>query len=300
MGDSPEFGGVRIDFGVPSYNEGRTILPTLRSLSDAARACGMDPIRLILSDSSDTEETVETARFWAREANIDLFVDRSERRRSIKEAHNVIFDHADADILVILVADVVIDASSLKALLFELTHHPRPVVAIGCAAPDPAYRAGRYRASRWQINITRRTAGLIARDRPRPDGAFWGAWRSFYSGYRFPLGTGSIADDVELVRHLRNTGIPAHNALRALAYKVPAGTLEDFYYQTYRSFAATGLAERRPFFRALLAAGIEALRDPLGGLAFVHARIWSARRHRRSPIEFSEMWPVSESTKRDD
>jgi glycosyltransferase involved in cell wall biosynthesis len=290
--------GLGITFGVPSYNEGRTILPTLRSLADAARACGIDPIRLILSDSSETEETVETARAWARDENVKLIVDRSKRRRSIKEALNVILDNADAELLIVLVADVVIDVSSLKALLFELTDEPRPEVAIGCAAPDPAYRGRQYRASRWQLNVTRRTAGLMERDSPRAEGAFWGAWRTFYAGYRFPLETGSLADDVELVRHLKQEGIPARNASRALAYKVPAGTLEDFYYQTHRAYAAMDRDEGRPIIRGLITAAVEGLRDPLGAAAYVRARIWSARRHHKAPAEFGDLWPVSDSTKR--
>jgi glycosyltransferase involved in cell wall biosynthesis len=288
--------GLRVGFGIPSYNEGAGIVHTLDSLDRSAGACDLRPLRIFLSDSSGTEETVEAARAWSSGREAELTVVRSERRRSLKEARNVVFDHVDFDPLVFVDADLVVTPEGLSHLLLELTESPPPDVVTGSSAPDPAYRALRYRASAWQLRTVRRLAASAPRERPRGEGAFWGCRRSFYSGYRFPLGSGSIVDDIELTGHLLETAGRSVNCWRAFAYKVPAGTLSDFFVQTHRGYAG---GARRPSLRKQAAAALrESVRDPLGALLYVHARLWSARARRRRTEPFAEQWDVPESTKR--
>ncbi|MGH9891027.1 MAG: glycosyltransferase [bacterium] len=285
-----------IEFGVPAYNEGKGVVETLASIHHAAQEIGVPNYAIILSDSSVTRETVEAAGTWATLTGVRIRIDRSEQRRSPKEALNNIFDLAEADALVLVDADVLIPSSSLAHLLFDLIDPPPPDIAVGSAGPDPAFRALRYRASIWQMNVTRRVAARRPRKAIRSEGAFWGTRKAFYRAYRFPIGTGSIADDVELARHARREGLHVRNSWRAEARKKPAGSLEDFYIQTYRSYAASGGLDRRP--RDLRDVFLEASSDPLGALMYLLSRGWAWRRARRRPDAFEERWLVAESTKR--
>ena len=289
--------GISVEIGIPSYNEGRSIVPTLKSLAASASECGIQPVRMILSDSSDSEETVVAAREWAAATGIELLVDRSSQRRSLKEALNVIFQIATADILIEVNADVIVPAQSLSEMLYALTENPRPALAVGLAAPDPSSRAWRRRASAWQMKVTGRLASWADDDAPRAEGAFWGAWRDLYSTYRYEPNTGSIADDIELVRHVVHNDLRIRNVPRALAFKVPAGTLADFHLQTQRYFAAAGGSRRT--LRHVGAAAVEGARDPIGLVLYITSRCWSALRRRRGETGVGERWDVAQSTRRE-
>jgi hypothetical protein len=284
-----------VSFGVPTYEEGAGVRDTLESLRTAATACGL-PCRVVLSDSSETTETVDAARSWAGAfPDVELVVDRSERRRSLKEANNAILEAAHSDVLVIAVGDVLVPADSLAELLVALATEPRPAVAFGCSFPDPAARGLQYRASAWQIRATWRLASLLPDDYPRADGALWGSWRSFYAGYRFPVGSGALHDDAELLHHLVEHRIPLRNAWRARALKIPAATYRDFRRQTSRWMQVAG--SRRRLRQELHAAAQEAVRDPLGAAAYAASRARLA--FERSGLErHTEHWEVTSSAKR--
>ena len=288
--------GATVAFGVPTFNEGAGVHDTLDSLAAAAAECGITRFRVVLSDSSETAETVDAARAWSdRKANVELAIDRSARRRSLKEANNAILAATGADVLVIAVGDVIVPAASLAELLLALATEPRPAVAFGCSFPDPAAHGLRYRASAWQIRATWRLASLLPESYPRADGALWGAWRSFYAGYRFPVRTGSLHDDAELLRHLVEHGIPVRNAWRARALKIPSGTYEDFRRQTTRWTQVAGQRKRlRPELKAAL---LEGLSDPIGAACYaVYRARLAADAARHEP--HSEYWEVTASAKR--
>ena len=225
-----------------------------------------------------------------------LLVDRSERRRSEKEARNVLMARASSDILIQIDADVVMARGSLSHLLRCLTEPPTPLVAVGIAGPDPQFRGRKHRAGAWQLKATRRYASWLPDDAVRAEGACWGAWRSFYGEYRFPLGSDSPHADVCLARHVATQGIPTRNCWRAVVHKVPPGTLNDFFLQTQRWYAASGAGTRD--LRELGAAALEAARDPFGAALYARARIWSARQQRRRRTKWREDWEVTQSTKR--
>ena len=288
--------GVTLQIGVPAYNEGRTILPTLRSLGHAAAVLGITPLEVILSDSSDTTETVDTAEAWAAESGVKLIVDRSPVRRHLKDARNVIYEAASADILIQVDADVVVPVSSLFHMLMDLTGAPRPEVAVGLARPDPAYRSPGRRAGTYQLNVNGRIASSLPPDAIRAEGAFYGTWRSFYSTYRSPAESGQLVDDEALRLHLEDRGVPTANSWRAAAYKVPPSDFREFAIQTHRHFASRGGFERHP--RDFLAAAIEALRDPLGAATYAMWRARAAWAFRHRAYEYSEFWPYLPSTKR--
>jgi glycosyltransferase involved in cell wall biosynthesis len=292
-------GGWTVQFGIPSYNEGAFVVRALDSIREAALCCGLQELSFILSDSSGTPRTVELAGEWADETGTELLVDRSEVRRSCKEARNVLMERAEADILIQIDADVAVARSSIAYLLLALTGHPEAEVASGCVLADPRCSGLRYRASAWQLKLNRRIASLLPDDEVRIEGAIWGARRSFYSGYRIPIGSGSIQDNVELDRYIKRASVPTRNCWRAAAYKIPARSLEDFFLQTHRYYAAVGEEPRRSFepSKALRAAIVEGARDPLGMLLYAHARAWSMARTRRNRGAFTEYWDITPSTK---
>jgi glycosyltransferase involved in cell wall biosynthesis len=294
--------GVRVEFGIPSYNEGRGLLHTLRSLREAAIECGLEEPHIILSDSSETSATVDAAIEWARDSGVKLSIDRSPKRRSLKHARNVLMDSARAELLIQIDADVVTTAAGLSAMLSCLTGPAHPQVAIGSVLPDPDYSQPQHRAAAWQLKMVHRIASRQPHDYVRSEGAFWGAWRTFYSTYRFPVGRGSIHDDVELARHLQDHQVATANCWRAVAYKVPAGTRRDFFLQTHRFRSAVG-SSWSPFprdlvARAVTAAAIEGALDPLRALQYIRARVWSRRYTHMQELPFDEEWEVAASTKR--
>jgi hypothetical protein len=283
-----------VEFGIPSYNEGPGIVATLESVYQAARACGIERIRIFLSDSSATAATVDAARAWASGAGCELVVNRSDRRRSAKEALNTIFDMAGADVLVLANADVTVPPQSLATLLRDLTEPPCPHVAIGISLPDPTYRSLRHRAAIWQMRLMHRVASRRPRDLMRADGVFWGAWRDFYGTFRYPLHQGSLADDVEAKRYVLEHRLPARNSWQAVVQKVPAATLADFISQTTRGQAASG--QFHPRRTRLQAALIQAAADPFGALLYLTARVLGRAGYGRR--QHGEYWEVASSTKR--
>jgi glycosyltransferase involved in cell wall biosynthesis len=283
-------------FGIPSYNEGSGIVHTLESLGRAVERLSLADCLLIVSDSSDTTETVDAVREWARKAPLRVDVDRSETRRSSKEARNVIMERARSELLLQLDADVLLPTVSLYHLLLCLTQVPFPAVATGSTAPDPSFGTREYKASAWQLKAARRYVSWLSADEVRAEAAFWGSRRAFYRDYRFPVGSGSAVDDVDLALHLRDNDIPTRNCWKAFVYKVPAGTLDDFFLQTHRGYAALGA--RRRTLKELGAALVEAATDPIGAGLYVRARIWAARKQRATRQAWVERWEVEQSTKR--
>jgi hypothetical protein len=132
-------------------------------------------------------------------------------------------------------------------------------------------------------------------DAIRAETACWGAWRYFYSDYRFPVGADSPVDDVCLAQFLSEHDVRVRNCWRTVAYKVPAGTLNDFFLQTHRGYAASSTKRAR---RELGIAIVQALKDPVGATLYARARIWSAREQRRRRGTWDEEWAVTQSTKR--
>jgi glycosyltransferase involved in cell wall biosynthesis len=287
---------VSVSVGIPAFNEGPGIVHTLKSLFASLKHLGLADAPVILSDSSETSSTVDACRAWANEKGMRLVVDRSERRRSEKEARNVLMARASSDILIQIDADVVVPPGSLSHMLFCLTEPPTPQVAVGIAGPDPQFCGRKHKAGAWQLEVTRRYASWLPDDAVRAEGACWGAWQSFYRDFRFPLGRDSPHADVCLARHAAAEGIPTRNCWRAVVYKVPPGTLNDFFLQTQRWYAATDPRTRA--LRELGAAALEAALDPFGAAMYARARIWSARQQRRRRTRWREDWEVTQSTKR--
>jgi hypothetical protein len=291
-----------VTFGISAYNAGDGVLPTLKSLWEGVCKLRLVNTRWILSESHDQPglSSAEPATSWARAVGAKLDVDSSDRRRSIKEALNVVFDRAQSDVLIVVVDDVMIPADSLVAMLHCLFAPPRPVAAIGGAMPDPAFSEVRRRAGAWQLRAVNRAALLMSRSigpkSLRSEGAFWGVRRSFYRTYRFPIGSGSIHDDIELSRALVAGGYECRSAPEAFAYKVPPGSLLDLCSGTMRfRVAAPNHRRSRIEYAAALT---EAARDPIGAFLYGIGRLYCRLNRSRLVEDASEHWRVSETTKR--
>src|SRR5438309_12127866 len=102
--------GATVTFGIPAFNEGDGVLPTLRSLWQGLASLHLGGCRLILSEShaEASLSSVEPARRWAASVNANLDIDTTNRRRPKKEAVNCIFDRAASDVLVLIDADVLV------------------------------------------------------------------------------------------------------------------------------------------------------------------------------------------------
>lgn len=295
--------GASVTFGIPAYNEADGVLPTLDSLWQGISRLGITNAVVILSDSCDLPNlsSAESASSWARSVGANLIVDSSEQRRSLKEALNILLARADTDVFISVNADVVVPTQSLLAMFYHLFAKPRPAVAIGSALPDPACSDLKCRAGAWQMRTVWRAATLaspsIGRTSVRSEGAFWGAWRSFYSNYRYPIGHGSINDDIELTRALVVGAFPCRNAAKAFVYKIPPSSELDLCSGTLRFRA--GSPEHRRRLNEYAAALIECLRDPIGAVLYGRARLWCWRNQNRILGEASsEQWRVLNTTKR--
>ena len=284
-----------VAFGIPAFNEGDGIVPTLRSLWEGLASLQLGRCQLILSESHThaSLSSAEPAAEWAASVNANLHIDSANRRRPKKEAVNGIFDRANSDVLLLMDADVVIPRDSLVTLLYHLFNSPRPVAVLGAALPDPAASGWNYRAGAWQLRASTRATSRT----PRVQGVFWGSWRSFYSTHRLTVGAGSLAEDVEIARALVVGGFPYVNVPEAFVYTVPPGSITDLCLGTIRSeMALSGRKrERNEYFAAI----VEAARDPLGAALYGWVRIWC--RHNRSVLlreSDTEDWQMLKSTKR--
>lgn len=134
----------------------------------------------------------------------------------------------------------------------------------------------------------------------RAEGALWGAWRTFYEGYRFPEGSGSISDDIELTKAVergRGLGLTARDAL---VYKIPPGSLHDFCVATLRFYYASGKSQLQDFVKYKEVFFQEARHDPLKAMAYVAYRLYAiAFASRFVQGANSETWEIAWTTKRD-
>jgi hypothetical protein len=291
--------GTTVAFGITAYNEGPGIVVTLDSLWAGIQSLGLHAAPLFLSDSSDDPLTVQAAEEWARGTQCNLVVDHSAARRLPKAALNVILSSCRTDLLVVTNADLVIPAESLALLLGAALMPPFPDIAVGATWPDPSARGLRYRAGAWQLRVVQRLAARAPTDEVRAEGAFWCARRRFVEKFRFPEGSGSIADDVELQRAVVSRGYRGANVSSAIVYKIPAGSPHDFALQTRRYHFAVGDQPPRRSRQDWSALRFEAARDPIGAVLYCAFRCYAFVFRRQIALATDkEMWEPAATTKR--
>jgi len=274
---------------VPSYGEGDGIVATLASVWDGMVQLGLHHEVIFLSDSSPDDATVDAAREWASSVSCQLMVDHSDRRRSLKQALNVALEACRTDLVVVTVTDVVLPAPSLAHLIVTLCGGEPTDVAVGLAGADPSAKELRYRAGRFQLQLVSRLVRSAAPGM-RAEGAQW----------RFPIGSGSIADDVALARGVQVGGFRGRTAVDALVYKVPPGSVRDFCLQTRRFYyAISGDDPVRHGLDQWWAFAAEAVRDPIGAALYgAYRTVAAVSAQRWAESANSETWEPPLTTKR--
>jgi hypothetical protein len=288
---------------LPSYAMGSSIRPTLASITGAVAAWSSHSYTLVLSDSSPDDSPVAAVTQWAAEVGCGLVVDHSDTRRIQKDALNVAFSKpevAAADIVVVTNDDVLLDVSSINHLVHALTTHPEATIAVGSARPDPQHSAGARRAAAWQLEVVAEIGRRLPPKSLRSEGALWATRGEFAETFRYPLGHGSIADDVALAEHISLHHLTALNVHQAIVYKVPPAGFAEFYQQTRRFKVAvkTTHASGPSLSTRGCAVATAALRNPAGALNYGLYRLGMLGGAGRSAPPPDEQWTRQGSTLR--
>lgn len=288
---------------IPSYAMGSSIRPTLASITGAVVAWPSHRCTLVLTDSSPDDGPVAATKEWAAEVGCGLVVDHSDTRRIQKKALNIAFSKpevAAANFVVVTSDDVLLDVSSIDHLVHALTAHPEATIAVGSIRPDPLYTAGARRAGAWQLELV---AGIGRRLPPkslRSEGSLWATRGKFAQSFRYPIGHGSIADDVDLADYISRHQLTALNVHQAIAYKVPPLGFAEFHQQTRRIQVAleTAHAPRPSLSIRGCAVATAALRNPAGALNYGLYRLGMLGGAGRSAPPPDEQWTRIRSTLR--
>jgi hypothetical protein len=256
-----------------------------------------------LSESSPTDYAVVEAKLWADHVQCTLVVNHSPTQRILKEALNAAFampEVSDADIVIITNDDVVLDISSVGYLIDALQANPNAVFAVGSTLPDPSFRSGGRRAGSWQLYVVNRLAKLLPITCARSEGALWATRGSFAKTFRWPIGSGSIADDVEIARYVVNHGLMALNVASATVYKIPPKGFKEFKGQTRRSqdSKVPELSNQVPRILKLRAVLRVFLAHPLSGFTYIVYRLRIATPSQKHEDPTSETWSRQASTLR--
>jgi hypothetical protein len=263
---------------IPTYAPGASIWPTLTSLNASVRKWTDQPYLLVLSDSSPDDSICDQARKWAAQVSCSLVIDYSATRRFIKEALNAALSKkevAEADYVIFTNDDVVFEINCVSNIIRPLSEDVTAKIAVGSLMPDPNYTGGRRRAGAWQMDVVGRIARSLPSRAIRAEGAIWATRGTFAGEFRYPIGSGNIADDVELQNYAIQNDIVTLNVPEAVVYKIPPLGFSEFALQTQRFHTASRTAiGTRPSlevrFRALL---ISLLRSPLGALHYFAYRV---------------------------
>lgn len=271
----PIVGRMAVSFVMPSYLDGTSIIEPMASLWTAAKALGLDDFVIVLSDSGSSRTTVDAAQDWATTAGAPLRVDHSDERRSQKAALNAAFTDPvvrEADLVVVMVSDVIISPESLAALLGCLLEGNR-VVAFGIGPPDRRDLTLGGLAGAWLMDaVVRWAQRLPDEDAPHVCGAFWAVRGQFLKDFRFVENRGSLADDVFLAEYVRSLGMHIGNAWAAEAVGLPRANLRELTQLVARGHVAAP-TRRRVDSEKILAATVQAFRDPIGFILYVVYRI---------------------------
>ena len=250
------------------------------SLDASVRTWSEGPYTLVLSHSSPTDDISDQTREWELVelaalswSTIPRIGDKLRRRSNVAFSKSEV---ARADYVMVTNDDVVIDLDCAFNLLGALNENMDATIAVGCVRPDPSFSKGNRRAGAFQLNVVASIANELPLAAARAEGAIWATRGSFASSYRYPVGEGSIVDDVELISYIRTQRLLALNIPRAIVYKVPPSSFLDFANQTRRS---SSVAEPSGAAAVWLAINfhvfaLELMRDPLGASRYVAYRIF--------------------------
>ena len=286
---------------IPTFAPGASILPTLTSLEASVGAWFNQTFTLVLSDSSPVDDITNEARSWAETANCVLVVDHSYSRRYVQEALNVAFSKKEvsgADLVLVTNDDVVFDVSCVSILMRTLCEEVSATMVVGCALPDPRYLSGGRRAGAWQMKAAERIIRRWPATTARAEGSIWATRGTFAGSYRYPLGSGSISDDIELQNHVLRNGLICLSVAQAVVYKIPPRGFAEFSIQSRRNFASSIAGEMvLPSKWVKLKVGfICMLGDPLGAIHYLSYRTFMLLGAGKGSAPSGERWERASST----
>ncbi len=293
---------LSVTFVVSSYLP-NSLRPTLDSIEKSMRAWGASPYVVALSESSPTDYAVVEATQWAKDVQCTLVVNYSQTQRILKEALNAAFavpEVSEADIVIITNDDVILDVSSVGYLIDALQANPTAVYAVGSNLPDPSFTSAGRRAGSWQLYVVNQLAKLLPATCVRSEGALWATRGDFAKTFRWPIGSGSIADDVEIARYVVRQGLLGLNVASATVYKIPPKGFKEFKGQTRRSqdSKVPELSNQVPRILKLRAVLRVFLAHPLSGFSYVVYRLRIATPSPKHEDPTSETWSRQASTLR--
>lgn len=278
--------------------------PTLDSLTTSIREFTDLEWTFILVDSSPTLGPVEEVQKWASEINCTLVVEHLDLRAIMKVALNVAFQKPEtlsSDIVIVTNDDVLFRHDTITNLVNHLINNEEISIAVGVATLDENYSKlkGR-RAGAWQLQFNKQLAHNLPNDSIRAEGSIWAARGDFISGFRYPIGSGSISDDVELATFVSTNGLSAANAKNAVVLKVPTKGFKEFSQQTRRFQKARSEAPplkipRRLIFLSIIEAFVS---NPIGFISYVSYRLGMYLKLDFRLPKSDENWERQQSTSR--
>lgn len=286
---------------IPAYNEAATLRACLDSVRSSPLPDGYSWTGWVVLTSGSDDGTAEIADGWAAEhPSIPLEVVRSPHRMS--KAANLAGVHSEAvrscrhgELLIVLDADATVTSGAIRALVGQFDRQPDLAVAFGMT------QIGAVTTRRWpsafQMEVNRHLVRRMDQTEPRAFGVFFAYRVGALSG--FSWNPSLIADDVQLAEFLRRSRLPVTTAHAAAVQITPAGSIRDFYRQTYRSFAAQRELDGPGLpFRLRLTATVSTIADhPLWATAYGWARLFCAIEHRLRPEPVSGHWSPAATTK---
>jgi hypothetical protein len=292
---------------IAAYNEQARIADCLHAIQRSPLPASFRWRQWILIDDASADATVAAMTAW-RDSHSRSPVDivrnpeRLGKAGAIERTHRRLVDEGFfGDVVVIVDADVLVEAVTLAELLEPLAAHPATAVVTGIGWPDQ--RTWGRRASAFQLLLTARLTRSLGPDIVRAEGRLTAyrvgpfaemTWRPGY-----------VHDDTQMAAFALRRGLRGHSSSRARVVVTPARGYRDFYNQTYRSYAARRalvaaggpeLVQAGPL-QAGVAVATAARQDPVGAAAYLAARLVSVVRHRVAPLAFSDAWDQARSTK---
>ncbi|MHB1734190.1 MAG: FkbM family methyltransferase [Ferrimicrobium acidiphilum] len=274
----------------------------------------------VLFDGGWTDKTVEHWCAWG-ELHPDFTLrvqDNSERigkASELEQVRQVLAERSDPGIVMVACdADSRVDPSAILYLLQPFIEDTESAVSWGISLPHGP--KSRRRASWFQALLVLAFQRRLGEQAIRAEGRFVAIRVATLDG--FAWSPGLIHDDMQLTRHVTMSGGRHRSVVQADTYIVPARGWRDFYDQTYRYYHAVSqlVVNDNSLEPTSHATGTEKLRsdeestwlrlevfarragaDPIEALAYCVARFVCSLLERFAPVEFSDSWEESRSTK---
>ena len=233
----------------------------------------------------------------------------------MEQVRQVLAERSDPGIVIVVCdADSRVDPSAFLYLLQPFAEDTELAVSWGISLPHGS--KSRRRASWFRALLVLAFQWRLGEQAIRAEGRLFAIRVAALDG--FAWSPGLIHDDMQLARYVTMSGGRHRSVVQANTYIVRARGWRDFYDQTYRYYHAvsqlavndnslepTGHATGTEKLRSdeestCLRLGVFARRagaDPIGALAYPVARFVCSLLERFAPVEFSDSWEESRSTK---